>query len=90
MKKNKIKVLVLLDLKSNTDEIVNYTVKLSKLIDANFEFFSVKKPTEVVNTDSQLSAMRAINRDCAETNNEIKNIVSFFIGLSIFHSPEFF
>lgn len=78
MKKNKSKVLVLLDLKANTDEIVNYTVKLAKLVDADFEFFSVKKPTEVVNTDSQLSAIRAINRDRVDTNNEIKNIVKLF------------
>ncbi|GAL65182.1 hypothetical protein JCM19301_3642 [Jejuia pallidilutea] len=76
MKKNKNKVLVLLDLNAPTDEIISYTAKLAEEINADYEFFAVKKPTEIVNTDSQLSAMRSINRDYINVTNKIKAIVA--------------
>ncbi|PQV45244.1 hypothetical protein CLV33_11411 [Jejuia pallidilutea] len=76
MKKNKNKVLVLLDLNAPTDEIISYTAKLAEEINADYEFFAVKKPTEIVNTDSQLSAMRSINRDYIDVTNKIKAIVA--------------
>lgn len=76
MENRKYKVLVLLDLKENFDDTLNYTTKLSKLIDADFEFFSVKKPTEIIDTDSQLSAMRSINRDCIEIDKQMKEAIN--------------
>lgn len=75
MENRKYKVLVLLDLNESFDVISNYITKLAKLIDAEFEFFSVKKPTEIITTDSQLSAMRSINRDCIETDKKIKEVI---------------
>lgn len=76
MKKNKTKVLVLLDLNAtNLEELLNYTAKISEHIDTECEFFTVKKPTEIIDTDSQLSAMRSINRNSVVVHNKIKSII---------------
>ncbi len=76
MGKNKYKILVLSDLKETTNYALQNAVKLSKIIDADIEFFHVKKPTDIVDTDSQLSAMRSINKEYVVTEKKINNLVA--------------
>lgn len=72
MKKNRnYKVLVLLDLKKSSKETIDYSAKLIKQIDVDVECFCVKKPTEVIDTVSQLSAMREINSVCLKTKKQL-------------------
>ncbi len=76
MRNNKYKILVLSDLKETTDCTLQNALKLSKTIDADIEFFHVKKPTDIVDTDSQLSAMRSINKEYVVTEKKINNFIA--------------
>ncbi|WP_460220194.1 universal stress protein [Psychroserpens sp. MEBiC05023] len=76
MKSNKYKILVLSNLKGSTTSTLKNTISLSKMIDANIEFFHVKKPTDIVETDSQLSAMRTINKERIVTEKKIKQLIT--------------
>lgn len=75
MKKDKYKILVLSDLKDTTLNIIKNAVSLAKIIDAEMHLFHVKKPTEVVEQESQLSAIRTINRSYVSTDTEIQNMI---------------
>jgi nucleotide-binding universal stress UspA family protein len=75
MENKKYKILVLSDLKEGTDSTLKNAISLSKIIDADIEFFHVKKPTEIVERESQLSAMRTINKEYLETEKKIKNTI---------------
>jgi len=72
----KYKILVLADLKETTNYALRNAVKVSKVINAEIEFFHVKKPTDIVNTDSQLSAMRSINKEYVVTEKKINNLIA--------------
>ncbi|QTD36186.1 universal stress protein [Polaribacter batillariae] len=72
---NKCKILVLSDVDKSTKEILKKGVDLAKVIDAEIDFFCVKKPTDVVAKESQLSAMRSINKKFIETDNQIKKMI---------------
>ena len=76
MSNNKYKILVLSDLKEGTNSTLKNAVSLSKMIDADIEFFHVKKPTDIVETDSQLSAMRMISKEHIIIEKKIKNLVA--------------
>jgi nucleotide-binding universal stress UspA family protein len=76
MGNSKYKILVLSDLKETTNHALQNAVKVSKVIDAEIEFFHVKKPTDIVNTDSQLSAMRSINKEYVVTEKKINNLIA--------------
>ena len=78
MKKTKKKILVISDLKQSTDTTLKSAISLSKLIHADIEFFHVKRPTEVVDSHNQLSAVRTINAAYRETENKIKAITSTY------------
>ncbi len=78
MKAHTYNVLVLLDLKDNSEKLLKYTLALSKTMPLNIEFFSVRNPTEVIDTDSQLSAMRNINTNCIALRNELEQTLSPF------------
>jgi hypothetical protein len=75
MENKKYKILVLSDLKEGTDSTLKNAISLSKIIDADIEFFHVKKPTDIVERESQLSAMRTINKEYLETEKKIKNTI---------------
>jgi len=75
MNNNKYKILVLSNLDKTTSNILKSSISLAKITDADINFLYVKKPTEVVKNESQLSAMRAINKDYLSTNNKIKDII---------------
>ena len=75
MKNNKYKILVLSDLKEGTNSTIKNAVNLSNIINADIELFHVKKPTDIVETESQLSAMRTINKEHLITEKRIKSII---------------
>lgn len=75
MKNKKYKILLLSDLKSSTESILKTTMNLAQIIGADVNLFHVKKPIDVVKKESQLSAMRTINRDHTVTYKAIKDLV---------------
>jgi nucleotide-binding universal stress UspA family protein len=75
MKINKYKILVLSDLNKSTSKTIKSSVSLAKIVDADINFFYVKKPTEVVEKESQLSAMRSINKEYFSIDKKIKSII---------------
>lgn len=72
MKTNKHKILVLSNLENTVNSTLKSTISFAKIIGANVEFFHVKQPTDVVGSDSQLSAMRTINEEFVATNNRLQ------------------
>lgn len=74
MKKNKI--LILSGLKYNVEALIINAVSIAKRIDAEIYFFYVKKPTEIIGNDSQLSALRSINKEQIQTEKELENLLT--------------
>ena len=72
----KQKFLILSDLNASTSKIIKSSISLAKIVDAEIDFFYVKKPTEVVEKESQLSAMRTINKEYFEIDKKIKNLLN--------------
>ena len=75
MKKNKYKVLVLSNLKKSESSVLRSAISLAKMIHGNIQFFHVRKPSEIVEKDNQLSAMRVINSKYIETEKKIQNTI---------------
>ena len=73
--KQKCKILVLSDLDASTAKIIKNGVNLAKIVDGEINFFCVKKATDIVEKESQLSAMRTINEKFLEVDNSIKKII---------------
>lgn len=73
--KQKCKILVLSDIDSSTEKIIKNGINLAKIVDGEINFFCVKKATDIVEKDSQLSAMRTINEKFLEADNKIKKII---------------
>ncbi|WP_223032461.1 universal stress protein [Hanstruepera marina] len=76
MKNNKYKILVLSDLKDATNNVLKNTASLSKMINGEISFFHVKKPTDIIERESQLSAFRTIN----ENHTTVKKRIEHFVG----------
>lgn len=76
MKNKKYKIVVLTDLKDTSGLTLKSTVSLAKMIDGDIELFHVKKPTDVVEIDNQLSAIRNINAEHLATESEIKKLIT--------------
>jgi len=75
MKNSKCKILVLADLNKTVNNTLKSSVNLAKVIDADINLLYVKKTTEVVKSENQLSAMRTINKDYLSTNSKIKDLI---------------
>jgi len=71
----KCKILLLTDINSSTEKIVKNGVNLAKIVDGKINLFCVKKATDIVEKESQLSAMRTINKKFIEADNKIKQII---------------
>ncbi|MCA0131101.1 universal stress protein [Winogradskyella alexanderae] len=69
------KILILSDLKSSTPIVLNNAIALAKMIQGDLEFLHVKKPTELVKTESQLSAVRSINESTIIAKKKIKKLL---------------
>ncbi len=76
MKTNKHKILVLSDLKDNTNIVLKNTANLSKMVDGEISLFHVKKPTDIVERESQLSAFRTISEKHNITKKQIEHFVN--------------
>lgn len=89
MKKNKYKIVIFSDLKVPLNNTLKSTISLANIIDGDIELFHVKKPSEIVKTESQLSAIRTINRESLTIDKKIKSIISSFskdLGVNISYS----
>jgi len=75
MKKNKYKILVLSDLKNSPSAVLKSAISLANMIHGSIEFYHVKKPTDVVENENQLSAMRKINEDYNVTEKRIRELI---------------
>lgn len=75
MENDKYKILVLSDLKRNSSTTLKNSVSLAKMIDADLQLFHVKKHTEIVTRENQLSAMRSINEAFIKTKNKIIGLI---------------
>jgi len=75
MNRKKYKILVLSNLKDSTETILKSTISLSQMVDSEIHFFSVKRPTEIVKRDNQLSAIRTINQEHLVTDKKIQKLI---------------
>lgn len=73
---SKYKLLVLLDLSKSASNVLKSAIVLAQKINAEITLFHVKKPTDVVIQDNQLSAVRAINSDYNTTDKKIKELIN--------------
>lgn len=76
MEKGKYKIVVLSNLSSKTDKLLQTTARLADIINAEIEIFNVKKPTDVVGIDNQLSAMRAINSEHSKIDKKFRKLTT--------------
>jgi len=89
MKKNKYKIAVFSDLKGPLNNTLKSTVGLAKIINGDIALFHVRKPSEVVKTENQLSAIRTINREYITIDKKIQSITNSFskdFGVKISYS----
>lgn len=75
MKNRKYKILVLSDLKESTKATLNSAIGLAKMIDAEIEVLHVKSATDIVDRESQLSAVRNINEQYIVADKKIKELL---------------
>lgn len=73
--KKRYKIVVLSDLNKSSSTILKSSVGLAQMIDGDIEVFHVKKPTDVVDIENQLSAMRTIHSKQRTTDKEIQNLI---------------
>ena len=89
MKKYNYKIVVFTDLKESLSNTLKSTLSLAKMINGEIGLFHVKKASDVVNKENQLSAIRSINGEYLEMENRIKSIVDEFskdFGMPITYS----
>lgn len=74
--KKQYKILVLSDLNKSTNNTLKSSISLAKIVNAEINFLYVKSPSDVVDTENQLSAMRSINQNYIITNNKITDLIN--------------
>jgi len=75
MKNKRYKILVLSDMKNSTNSTLKSGINLAKMINGDVHFFHVKRATDIVENDSQLSAIRTINKLHTTTSTEIQRLI---------------
>jgi nucleotide-binding universal stress UspA family protein len=75
MKKIKYKILVLSDLKASASLTIKNTLEFAKMLDGDVELFHVKSAAEIVERESQLSAVRNINEQYRVADKKIKKLL---------------
>nr|WP_297788848.1 universal stress protein [uncultured Allomuricauda sp.] len=73
---NKYNISVLLDMSASSEVVLTSAVELAKKIDGSIEVFHVKPTTNIIKGDSQLSAVRTLNKDARSTRAELKELIS--------------
>ncbi|WP_273568437.1 universal stress protein [Maribacter halichondriae] len=87
--KRKYKIVVLTDLGKSSYKTLKSTVGLAKIIHGDIEVFYVKKPSDIVESDNQLSAMRTINDKHTKVDRQMKSLtgpISKEFGIDINYS----
>ncbi|MFH6603231.1 universal stress protein [Maribacter algicola] len=88
----KYSIAVLSDLNKSSSATIKSTVALAKMIGGDIAVFHVKKPSDVINRDNQLSAMRTINDEHTKVDRQMKNLtmsISEEFGIDIDYSFTF-
>ncbi|UOB19223.1 universal stress protein [Abyssalbus ytuae] len=75
MENRKFKILLLSDLKDTSGNILKNTAALAKMINGEIDFFHIKNPSEVVDKENQLSAVRTINATYLDSKKHINALV---------------
>lgn len=86
------RLLVLSDLHTSLSTMLKSTVGLAKMINGEIEVFHVKKPSDIVASENQLSAMRTINSTHKTIDKKIRNLITPIekdLGKNIPYSFEF-
>ncbi|MFY0604509.1 MAG: universal stress protein [Flavobacteriaceae bacterium] len=78
MKKNNYKILVLSDLKEDSKNTLKSAVSIAKITHADIHLFHVKRASDIVGKENQLSAMRTINSEYKTLNKDIQNLAAPF------------
>ncbi|MFT0715648.1 universal stress protein [Maribacter arcticus] len=73
---NKYNISVLLDMSKSAEFVLTSAIELAKRIDGAIEVFHVKPTTNIIKGDSQLSAVRTLNKDARSTRAELKELIS--------------
>lgn len=76
MENNKYKILMLTDLKSSPEHLLENALNLAKHINGDIDIFHVKKASEVVEKDNQLNAIRSIKDEHKIIDKRIKDLIS--------------
>ncbi len=71
----KYRIVVLSDLKKSSVATLESTVEMAKMIGGEIEVFHVKRPTEVIDVENQLSAMRTINREHLAIDKKMQRLI---------------
>ena len=74
----KYKIVVFSDLKKSLGNTLKSTLSLAKMLNGEIAIFHVKKATEVVTEDSHLSAIRSLNSEYRDMDNDINSIVTTY------------
>ncbi|WP_282117651.1 universal stress protein [Maribacter aquivivus] len=77
MSKN-YKIAVFSDLKESLGNTLKSTLSLAKMLNGEIAIFHIKKASEVVTKDSQLSAIRCLNSEFITMDNDINKIVTAY------------
>ncbi len=72
----KYKIVVLSDLNDFTESTIKSTVSLAKMVNGDIEVFSVKKPTDIIDKENQLSAMRTINSQYTKIDKKMQHLIN--------------
>ena len=75
MKKSKKRILVLSGLNQEIESTIKTAISIAKIIGASVDFLYVKKPTAIVDQESQLSAIRSINREPITMQRKVDEIL---------------
>lgn len=68
--------MVLAEAKDSTENILKNTAKLAHVFGGEITLFYVKKPSDVISKDNQLSALRTLNKTYVLVQKELQNLVA--------------
>lgn len=75
MSNQKYKLLVLTDLSKSATKTLDNAINLAKIINGSIDIFHVLKPSEVVESENQHSAIRTIEEERSKTRNKLRTLV---------------
>ncbi|MGB5645522.1 MAG: universal stress protein [Muriicola sp.] len=90
--RNTYRLLVLSDLHKSSGMMLKSAAGLARIIKAEIEVFHVTKPSDIVASENQLSAMRTINSKHTTVDKKIKNLITPIVkdfGMNIPYSFAF-